>query len=145
MCYLFSLAAFSILSLSLIFVIFIISCFGVFLFVFILYGTLCTSWSWMLVSFPRLGKFLAVIYSNIFSGLLSLFSSGTPIMQILVHLMLSQRYLKLSFLFILFFFFFFCSAVVISTALSSCTLVHSSVSFSLLLASSSIYIFAFLF
>ena len=106
MCYLFSLAAFSILSLSLIFVIFIISCFGVFLFVFILYGTLCTSWSWMLVSFPRLGKFLAVIYSNIFSGLLSLFSSGTPIMQILVHLMLSQRYLKLSFLFILFFFFF---------------------------------------
>ena len=107
MCYLFSLAAFSILSLSLIFVIFIISCFGVFLFVFILYGTLCTSWSWMLVSFPRLGKFLAVIYSNIFSGLLSLFSSGTPIMQILVHLMLSQRYLKLSFLFILFFFFFF--------------------------------------
>ena len=102
----FPLAAFSILSLSLIFVIFITSCLGVFLFVFILYGTLCTSWSWMLVSFPRLRKFLAVIYSNIFSGLLSLSSSGTPIMQILVHLMLSQRSLKLSFLFIPFFFFF---------------------------------------
>ena len=43
-------------------------CLGVFLFGFILYGTLCASWTWVNVSFPRLGKFSAIISSNIFSG-----------------------------------------------------------------------------
>ena len=50
----------------------------------------------------------AIISSNIFSSLYYLFSSsGTPIMWMLVHLMLSQRSLRLSsFLFILFSIFF---------------------------------------
>ena len=45
---------------------------------------------------------------NIFSGPLSLSSSGTPVMQMLVHLMLSQRSLSLHlFLFILFYLFYY--------------------------------------
>ena len=63
--------------------------------------------------------------------------SWTPIMQIVVHLMLSQRSLKLSlFLFILF---SFCSATEVSITLSSSSLTHSSESFSLLLIPSSVF------
>ena len=69
---LFSLVVFNILSLSLIFVSLIIVCLGVFLLGFILPGTLCTSWTWLTISFPLLGKFSAIMLSNIFSG--SLFS-----------------------------------------------------------------------
>ena len=77
----FSLAAFSNFSLSLIFVYLITMCLSVFLLGFILYGTLCTSWTWLAISFPMLGKFLTIIPSNIFSGPFSLSSpSGTPIM-----------------------------------------------------------------
>ena len=35
----------------------------------LLCGTLCTSWTWVTVSFPRLGKFSGITSSNIFSGL----------------------------------------------------------------------------
>ena len=78
----FSLVAFSNFSLSLIFVNLITVCLGVFLLGFILPGTLCASWTWVTVSFPRLGKFLTVISSNIFSGPFSLSSpSGTPICE----------------------------------------------------------------
>ena len=64
--------------------------------------------------------------------------SGTPIMQTLVHLMLSQRSLILSlFLFILLS--LFCSAAVISTNLSSSSLIHFSASLILLLIPSSVF------
>ena len=63
---------------------------------------------------------------------LFLFFSGTPIIQSLVHLMLSQMSLTLpSILFILFS--LFCSVVVISTLLSSRSLICSSASVILLL------------
>ena len=63
------------------------------------------SWTWVTASFPMLGMFSAIISSDIFSGSFSLYSpSGTPIMWILVHLILSQRSLSLSsLLFILIF------------------------------------------
>ena len=115
----FSLVVFNILSLPLIFVSLIAMCLHVFLFGFILSGTLCASWTWLIISFPTLGKFSAIISSNIFSGPFSLYSSGNPIIQMLVCLMLSQRSLRLSsFLFILSS--IFCSAAVISSSMSSC-------------------------
>ena len=53
----FSLAAFNILSLCLVFVSLIIMCLGAFLLGFILYGTLCASWTWLLFPFPCWGNF----------------------------------------------------------------------------------------
>ena len=118
-CY-FSLVTFNILSLSLIFVSLITMWLCVFL-RFILPGTFCASWIELTTSFPMFGKFSSIFSLNIFSGPFSLSSpSGTPIIQMLVHLMLSQRSLRLSFLFILFFFFFpaLCYVAVISTILA---------------------------
>ena len=63
----FSLAAFNILSLCLVFVSLISMCLGVFLLGFILYRTLCTSWTWLTISFSMLGKFSTIISSKIFS------------------------------------------------------------------------------
>ena len=98
----FSLAAFKILSLLLFFTNLITTCLSVDLFGFILFGTLCASWTWMSVSFPRLGKFSAIISSNKLSAPFSLSSlSGTPIVQMLTCLMLSQRSLKVSSFFII--------------------------------------------
>ena len=68
----FSPTAFNNFSLSLIFANLITMCLGMFLLGFILYGTLCTSWTWVAISFPMLGKFSAIISSNIFSGPFSL-------------------------------------------------------------------------
>ena len=53
----FSLAAFNICSLCLIFVNLINMCVGVFRLGFILFGTLWVSWTWVIISFPILGKF----------------------------------------------------------------------------------------
>ena len=124
----FSLAAFKICSLYLIFDSLINMCLGVFPLGFILYVTLCASWTWLTISFPTLGKFSTIIASTIFSvPFFTPSPSGTPIIRMLVHLMLSQRSLKLSsILFILFS--LFCSAVVISTILSSRSLIRSSAS-----------------
>ena len=46
--------------------------FGVVLFGFILFGTLCVSWNWMSIFLPRLGKFSAVISSSMFSASFSI-------------------------------------------------------------------------
>jgi len=59
--YCFSLAAFNILSLCLVFVSLIHMCLGMFLLGLILYGTLCTSWTWLAISFSMLGKFSIII------------------------------------------------------------------------------------
>ena len=74
----FSLAAFSNFSLCLIFATLITMCLSMFLLGFILYGTLCASWTCVTVLFPRLRKFSAIIYSNIFSGPFSLLLLGPP-------------------------------------------------------------------
>ena len=94
----FSLAAssFNILSLCLLFVSLISMCLGVFLLEFIQYGTLCSSWNWLAISFGMLGKFSTIISSKIFSYPLFLSSYGTLIIWMLVHLICSQRSLRLS-------------------------------------------------
>src|SRR5574341_1295665 len=100
----FSLAAFNICSLCLIFVNLINMCLGVFRLGFILFGILWVSWTWVIISFPSLGKFSTIISSSIFSWSFFLSSSsGTPMIRMLLHLTLSQRSLRLSsFLLILF-------------------------------------------
>ena len=105
-CY-FSFVAFNVLSL--IFVSLITMCLSVFLFGFILSGTLCTSWTWLTISFPMLGKFSAKYFLR---SLLSLSSpSGTPMMRMLVHLMLSQESLRpSSFFFLSLFYILFCGS-----------------------------------
>ena len=103
----FSLAAFNICSLCLIFVNLITMCLGVFRLGFILFGTLWVSWTWVAISFPILGKFSTIISSSIFSWPFFLpSSSGTPMIQMLGRLTLSQRSLRLSSFLLIFFFFF---------------------------------------
>ena len=93
----FSLAAFNICSLCLIFVNLINMCLGVFHLGFILFGTLWVSWTWVIISFPVLEKFSTIISSSIFSWSFFLSSSsGTPVIRMLGHLTLSQRSLRLS-------------------------------------------------
>ena len=70
------LAAFNILSL--LFAILMTVCFDVFLFGFIMFETPFVSWTWMSVSFPRLGKFSAISFSRIFLAPFSLFSFYDP-------------------------------------------------------------------
>ena len=95
-CYLlFSLAAFNICSLHLIFVNLINMYLGVFRFGFILFGALWVSWTWVIISFPILGKFSTII-SSIFSWSFFLFSSVTPMIRMLERLILSWRSLRLS-------------------------------------------------
>ena len=60
----FSLAAFNICFLCLIFVNLINMCLGVFHLGFILFGILWVSWTWVIISFPILGKFSTIISSS---------------------------------------------------------------------------------
>ena len=107
----FSLAAFNVCSLCLIFVNLINMCLGVFHLGFIRFGTLWVSWTWMIISFPILGKFLTIISSSIFSWSFFLSSSsGTPIIRMLECFVLSWRSLRLS-SFLLIHFFLFSSLI----------------------------------
>ena len=93
----FPLAAFNNCSLCLIFVNLINMCLGVFHLGYILFGTLWISWTLVIISFPILGKFSTIISSSIFSWSFFLSSSsGTFMIQMLGHLTLSQRSLRLS-------------------------------------------------
>ena len=93
----FSLAAFKILSLSLIFGILIMMCLGVGLFASILFGTLCASWTCMSISFTKLGKFSFTIFSDRFPFSYYFSSpSGTCMMRMLDLLKLPQRLLIVS-------------------------------------------------
>ena len=75
----FSLAAFNIFYLCLIFINLINLCLVVFHFGFILFGTFLVSWTWVAISFPIFGKFSTIISSSIFSWPFFLSSSsGTP-------------------------------------------------------------------
>ena len=129
MCYCcFSLAAFNMCSLCLIFVNLINMCLGVFHLGFILFGTLWVSWTRVTISFPILGKFSTIISSSIFSWPFFLSSSsGTPMIRMLGHLTLSQRSQRLS-SFLLILFSFFLSISFISTIISSTSLILSSAS-----------------
>ena len=128
----FSLAAFNIFSLCLIFVSLINMCLVVFCLGFILFRILWVSWTWMAISFPILRRFSTIVSSSIFSCPFFLSSSsGTPMIQMLGHLTFSQRSLKLSS-----FLSFFLSDSFISTILSSTSLILSSASVILLLVPS---------
>ena len=136
----FSLAAFNIFSLCLIFVNLINICLGVFHLGFILFGTLWVSWSWVIISFPILGKFSTIISSSIFSWSLFLSSSsGTPMIRMLGRFTLSQRSLRLS-SFLLILSSFFLSVSFVSTVLSSTSLILSSASVILWLVPSRVFL-----
>ena len=101
----FSLAAFNICSLCLVFVNLINICLGVFLLGFILFGTLWVSWTWVIISFPILGKFSTIISSILSWSFFLSSSSGTPMIRMLEHLILSWRLLRLSSFLLIHFFF----------------------------------------
>ena len=116
-------------------------CLGVFHLGFILFETLWVSWTWV-TSFPILGAFSAIISSSIFSWPFFLSSSsGTPRIQMLGHLTLSQRSLQLSSLFTSS---FFLSVSFIYTILSSTSLILSSASVILLLVPSRVFFISFI-
>ena len=100
----FFLAAFDVCFLCSIFINFINMYLGVFCLGFILFVSLWASWTWMAISFPVLGKFSTIISSSVFSWAFFLSSSsGTPMIQMLGHLTLSQRSLRLSSLLLILF------------------------------------------
>ena len=133
----FSLAAFNIPSLCLVFVSLISMCLACFS-LGLSCMRLCVSWTWLTIYFSMLEKFPPTISSKFFSyPFFFSSSSGIPIIWMLVHLTWSQKSLRLSrVLFILFT--LFCSSEVISTTLSSSSLIHSA-SDILLLISSRVY------
>ena len=128
----FSLSAFNIYSLFLIIIKLINMCLGVFHLRFVLFRTLCVSWTWVAISFPILGKFSAINSSSIFSWPFFLSSSGTSMIQMLGHLTVPEVLEVV----LISFHSFFLSVSFISTILSSTSLILSSTSVILLLVHS---------
>ena len=136
----FSLAAFNILSLCLVFVSLISMCLGVFPLGFILYWDSLHLLGLTDYFLFHVGEIFNYDLCKNFLGLfLSSSSSGTPIIRMLVHLILFQRSLRLSsVLFILFT--LFCSSEVISTIVSSSSLIRSFASDILILIPSRVFL-----
>ena len=144
MCYLLIfLAAFNICSLGLIFVNLMNMCLGVFHLGFILLGTLWVSWTWVIISFPILGKFSTITSSSICSWSFFSSSSGTPMFPMLGCLTLSWRSLRLS-SFLLIRFSFFLSNSFIYTILCSTSLILSSASVIQLFVASRVVLISFI-
>ena len=127
----FSLAAFNVLSLYLVFVNFN-SMWLVSLWVYPVWNSLCFL-DLIIYFFFHVGEILNYnLIKNFSYPFFFSSSSGTPIVQMLVRLILSRRSLRLSsILYILYT--LLCFSEVISTILSSSSLIHSSVSDILLL------------
>lgn len=126
---------------SLIFVILIAMCLGIFLCGSILNGILCflDLGDYFLAQLKEVFKYYLFIY--FISPFLYVFSFCDPYNTNLSVLMLSQISLKLSTIF--FYPFSFCSVAMISTTLSSSTLICYFVSFSLLWIPSSVFFIKF--
>ena len=141
----FSLAAFNICCLCLIFVNLINMCLGVFCLGFILFWTLWVSWTLVVISFPILWKFSAIISSSNFSWPFFLsFSSGTCMIRMLGHSTMPQKSLRVSSFLLILFFFFFSLLQFFSTILSSTSLILSSVSVILLMVPSRVFLISFI-
>ena len=116
-------------------------CLGVFLLGFILYGTICASWTWLTISSSILGKFSTIISSKIFSYPFFFSSSvATPIIGVFDIVWYCPRGFWDCPQFFSFFFNVFCSSEVISTILSSSSLIQSSALDILLLIPSRVFL-----
>ena len=115
-------------------------CLGMFLLRFILYGTLCTSWTGLTISFSMLGKFSTIISLKFFLiPFLFLFFFWDPYTSNVGVFDNVPRFLRLSsVLFILFT--LFCSSEVVSTILYSSSRICSSASVILLLIPSRVFL-----
>ena len=130
----FSLAAFNICSLCLIFVNLINMCLWVFHLGFILFGTLWVSWTWVAISFPILGNFSTINLLKYFlmAFLFVLFFWDSYDLNIVVFNIVPE----VSEVFLISFDSFFLSASFISTILSFTSFILFSASVILLLVPS---------
>ena len=131
---------FNIFSLFLIFVRSVSICLDLFLLGLILYGILYISGLGWLSPFSHYGIFSYCLFRYFLRAFISLSSpSGTPIMQMFMHLIMSQCSHFFSFFFSL-----FCSMAAISPILSYSSLIHFSASFTVLLTPSNILLISFI-
>ena len=101
----FSLTVFNICCLYLIFIS-LVNMFLAYVSLNFSYMRPCASWTWFTIFFLRLGRFLMISSSDIFSGSFSFSSSsGITIIWMLVCLMLSQSSLRLSSFLLIHFFY----------------------------------------
>ena len=105
-------------SLCLIFVSLINMCLGVFLLGFILYGTLCASWTWWLFPFPCYNLFKYFLRAILFLFFWDPCNSNICVFNVVPEV--SETVLNSFHSF----FSLFCSLAVISTILSSRSLIH---------------------
>ena len=136
----FSLAAFNILSLCLVLVSLMNMCLGMFLFGFILCGTLCASWTWLTYLLFHVGElFKYHLFKNFLILFLFLFFFWDPYNSNVNAFDIAPEVSWLSLVFFICFTLFW-SSEVISTILSSSSLIHSSASDILLLIPSRVFL-----